>query len=172
MFNGLEVATYGAILANNLTANWNGQAKSMDMGSGVYFDNCINIGDPMHVCHGSVPKPITLTGFSTFLGNWINGLTFHGSGLVTVNHVNADGNGFDDGLTGGVAHPGDGISGWSESISISCSSMTGNGNSVSSGYGFHLDAVTAITLKGVFEFGNATEPAFTNIPPTVIPSCP
>lgn len=80
---GLFVDSLGQITANNVTASSN--ANSM----GAFFDNCqFNVS----ACLGS--GNITLTGTNTFNDNNTNGLYIQSGGLVTINNVTANGNGF------------------------------------------------------------------------------
>ncbi|MFN8412856.1 MAG: right-handed parallel beta-helix repeat-containing protein [Anaerolineales bacterium] len=77
--NGLQgayILSDGVITAINLTANNNGN-------DGVYIDNDASPS----------PMAVILNGFNTFTGNQNDGLEITSRGAVTINAVNANGNG-------------------------------------------------------------------------------
>jgi putative surface-exposed virulence protein len=76
---GLVVYSYGAIIANNITALYN-----VD---GVYLDNCNNSGPS---CTGYSPQPVTMTGVNTISYNDYTGLDIRSSGAITVANITAD----------------------------------------------------------------------------------
>jgi hypothetical protein len=126
---GLYVVAEGAITINNLTANWNGHTGA-DLSNTALFP----LTNPN----------ITLTGVNNFIGNKFRGLAFSSEGNVFLTKVTADATGFGDGVIGTA----DG------NITITCGSMTNNGN-VAGDYGLELTSnFGTITLKGVVALGN------------------
>ena len=85
---GLEVATYGTILINNLTANDNGLVALQ--GYGASLDNCFWNGS---ACDTITPKAVTLTGSVNTNGNYYSGLYIDSLGAITLTNVSASGNG-------------------------------------------------------------------------------
>jgi hypothetical protein len=83
---GLDVNAWGGITLNNVTANFND-------GTGVDLYNLTIIG-----------QVVTLLGTNTFDGNGDNGLWVRSSGVVTLNNITANLNGFNGtpGLGNGV----------------------------------------------------------------------
>ena len=95
--------------------------------------------------YGPVPPfTINLTGVNTFSGNGNNGLYFTTYGNVGLNKITADNNGASGvwGQTDGDVHG---------NITLTCGSTTNNG-----GFGWHLDTLGVVTLKGVFGYGNVS----------------
>ncbi len=80
-FNGLTVYSYGGIALSNVTASANGNPA---FAYGAYLDNT----------GGASPKPITLTGINSFVGNFnAGGLLAYSYGAITVYNVVARNNG-------------------------------------------------------------------------------
>ncbi len=73
---GLNVYTFGTILLNNITANYN-----TGSGNGIYVDNSMGL-----------PKAITLTGFNNFSNNAGSGLNLNSLGVITLNNITANNN--------------------------------------------------------------------------------
>jgi hypothetical protein len=123
---GLVVWADGNISLNSVTANGNG--------GGASLDNCFWSGS-----HCNWFGTLTLTGTNTFSNNTSGGLYFKSHKNVTINHIEADENGAIgvDGLTDGG------------SITVLGGSLTHN-----TSYGWQLKALTTVTLKGVFAYGN------------------
>ncbi|MFN8410898.1 MAG: hypothetical protein U0Z26_00785 [Anaerolineales bacterium] len=86
---GLYVFTYGAILANNLTANANGQINNPALGlNGVELNNCVLTIN----CAAITAKNVTITGTNNFNDNKGSGLEVLSKGVITVNAITATGN--------------------------------------------------------------------------------
>jgi hypothetical protein len=163
---GLSIYTYGAVLTNNISANYNTGGTS----EGLYVDN--------HNGLATLPKPVTLNGFNNFNGNWSSGINIKSIGLVTLNNIAANMNlavGVsvkNDYLAASAASPGVTILGSSNSFSnntytglgissngaISLSNINAGGNG---SYGANLNNSTGllktVSLLGVNNFnGNAS----------------
>jgi hypothetical protein len=146
--SGLAVYATGTITLNNVTASGNAL-------NGAILDNWY-----AGFYYGPVPPlTINLTGVNTFSGNGGDGLYFTTYGNVSLNKITADNNGGSGvwGETYGMV-PGN--------ITLTCGSTTRN-----NGYGWHLNTLGVITLKGVFGFGNDSG-TYTNVAPIVIRACP
>jgi mucin-19 len=76
-YNGLNVASYGAILLNSITANNNSNS------SGKY-------GADINTTGGTSISNVTLTGTNTFNGNYDDGLFIDSAGAVTASSVTAN----------------------------------------------------------------------------------
>lgn len=81
-YSGIEVWTYGAILANNVYADSNGWGEVIDgdqYGYGAFFDND----------NGTLSRPVTLNGTNEFFSNWTGGLSVTSLGAIKVNNLDA-----------------------------------------------------------------------------------
>jgi hypothetical protein len=87
--DGLEVTSFGAILASNLTANNNGTAVGVN-GRGISLDNCLWDGA---ACDVVTLKPITLSGYLRTSENEEDGVYVSSLGAVTFSNILANGNG-------------------------------------------------------------------------------
>ncbi|MCL5428630.1 MAG: hypothetical protein M1347_02350, partial [Chloroflexi bacterium] len=154
--NGLDIQTYGTVLAANLDAEDNGQGSG-DYGTGVYIDNYLGV---VHT-----PKPITLTGNNYFGNNWDGGLEIHSLGAISLANFRAWNNWFgvlldnnELGASGGVTFTGTGShttnDNWTfgldlstlGAININISDMWANDNG---SFGWHLDNHEADGTPGV-----------------------
>jgi hypothetical protein len=143
--SGLFVHSVGAITISNLTANDNQEY-------GARLDNCwIDTG----LCT-TLPRPITLTGFATFVNNDVDGLYLSSNGAVSLTRVTADLNTY-KGLYVDKA----------TNITITCGSMLYNINDA----GYDLFARLAITLRGVYTFGNGAANV-SSVPTIITRLCP
>ncbi|MCA2000736.1 MAG: hypothetical protein LDL51_02600 [Chloroflexi bacterium] len=79
---GLHIRSYGAVTANNITAQGNGA-------NGAFINNC---GWDGSICAAAVFSAVNLTGSNTFNSNGLHGLEVHSKGVITVNNVQANGN--------------------------------------------------------------------------------
>jgi hypothetical protein len=75
--SGLEIHSTGAVTVNNVAADNNGW--------GMYVKNDYA---PL------APQNVTVNGTSQFNGNWANGLEVYSYGVITLNNVTANGNGW------------------------------------------------------------------------------
>jgi hypothetical protein len=87
---GLIVYSNGIITTNNLTADGNGSLTTDSTGNGVYLDNC-NYNTTN--CVGFA-RAISVLGNNQFDGNFNDGLNVQSlGGVITVNNIEANGNG-------------------------------------------------------------------------------
>jgi hypothetical protein len=77
--SGLNILSYGAIVLNNITANYNGQGMSGGNGYGASIVNNAS----------TTPQNVTLKGTNTFDDNYDTGLLIITKGAVTTNSVSA-----------------------------------------------------------------------------------
>ena len=91
--DGLDIFSYGNITLNNVTASNNGIGTYDNFGAGAWLDNCLTTNGT--TCQAVTPKTITLAGNNAFENNFSDGLLIASKGAITVNNVNADGNGAD-----------------------------------------------------------------------------
>ena len=152
--DGLYVYTYGVIALNNVTANWNG-------GSGAYLDNYRTrsiFGVSL------APKAITLTGVSSFLGNYFDGLYIDSSGSVVLNRVNADWN---DGAANAYSGSGIDVTAHTGSITLVCGHTFLNED-----FGYSLNAMAGpVIIKGIYSYANGTGTGITTAPVTITYPC-
>jgi hypothetical protein len=80
---GLRVSSYGAIVTNNVTAQFND--------TGVVLDNCDY--DFISVCNAYSPQAITMNGLNNLSFNDNEGLTAISQGAIKVNNLTANING-------------------------------------------------------------------------------
>ncbi len=137
---GLTLLSYGAVSTGSLLASGNGIASGS--GNGVSIDNG----------SGTLPRPITLSGASSFLGNDEIGLSLRSLGAIKVSNLTASDNGLAGanlfnslvGASGGVTLTGaavfldnaqDGLHVASHGA-IAAANVTARGNGVTSGSGF------------------------------------
>lgn len=80
---GLRVYSYGAIITNNITAQFND--------TGVVLDNCDY--DGASACLAYSPQAITMNGFNNMTFNDSEGLTAISQGAIKVNNLTANFNG-------------------------------------------------------------------------------
>jgi hypothetical protein len=127
---GLEVRADGQVSINNLVASGNADRGAM-LDNYTYWS-----------LYGLGGTPgVTLSGASSFVGNYDDGLFFDSVGLVSLTKISADGNG-DDGVYG-ETHLGN--------VLMACGSLTGNGGS---GWYLKFWVPGTATLKGVFSYFN------------------
>ena len=91
--DGLVIYSYGNLALNSVTASNNGGGHYDGYGSGAWLDNCTS--KVVGTCRTVTPKTIALTGNNAFENNFGYGLWVSSKGAITVNNVNADGNGSD-----------------------------------------------------------------------------
>ncbi len=89
VYSGLEIYSWGNISVANLHAEGNGfgeldDADKYGMGAVLYNTTC----DP-----GWLPRPITMTGTNVLSNNWSGGLDIQTLGNVSINNLDASGNG-------------------------------------------------------------------------------
>ncbi len=77
---GLIIDTYGSVLINSLTANYNGSIATP--GSGADIDN--------YVLGATVTANVTLTGTNTFTGNYVKGLLVESFGAISISNLTAN----------------------------------------------------------------------------------
>jgi hypothetical protein len=89
---GLKVTSNGPITANSVIANLNinNSGSPVSYQYGASFDNS----------SAATPEPVTLTGTNTFKYNGMDGLDVLSKGIISVNNVTANSNGFGAGLAG------------------------------------------------------------------------
>lgn len=159
---GLNVLSYGAIVTNNLTAQFNG--------AGVVLDNCNGVGS----CTGYSPQAITMNGLNTITDNDTNGLLVVSQGAIKVNNLTAN---FNDtgwgavldnrytnavgGITltgyGSLSNNGSyGLLAWSTGV-VTLANLTANNNDsagvvVENNYNNLKPA--AVTITGINQFNN------------------
>jgi hypothetical protein len=134
-YDGLTVYSDGQITLNNITANDNVN------GYGAYLNNT-DYAIPMLL------RGITVNGSNTFVNNNLDGLSFEATGNVSLTRISADLN--NDGVGGAPLSVGvRGIAGGT--ISLTCGSMNFNEGA---GYDLTAGAGLAVTLKGVYTYGN------------------
>lgn len=89
VYSGLEIYSWGNISVANLHAEGNGfgeldDADKYGMGAVLYNTSC----DP-----GQLPMPISVTGTNELIYNWSGGLDIQTLGTVSINNLDASGNG-------------------------------------------------------------------------------
>lgn len=77
---GLIIDTYGSVLINSLTANYNGSVAIP--GSGADIDN--------YVFGATTTANVTLTGTNTFTGNYVKGLLVESFGTIKISNLTAN----------------------------------------------------------------------------------
>jgi hypothetical protein len=149
-WDGLSVQSYGAIKANNITANGNG-------GSGAYLDN-------QWLDNGDYLKGITLTGTNAFNNNAgpYAGLDMYSHGNIVVNNITANGNN------------GGGAKAWNWSYNFwydlppvnvtftGTNTFNNNMTGDEQGTGLYVKTEGAITLSNVTANGNEQEGIYLN----------
>jgi hypothetical protein len=137
--DGLWVTSYGAIKANNLTANWNGVA-------GAYLDNAWG---PVLAGVG-----VTLTGANHFEGNLDDGLQVYSHGSITLSNITSQWN-WSDGAE---------LSNYAATGPVVNVTLTGknifNGNGDAEGTGLYVSTEGNITLYNVTANGNMSYGAY------------
>jgi hypothetical protein len=140
---GLVIQSYGAISANNLTANENIN------GGGAVLNNIITP-------HSYVipPQKVSLTGSSQFSWNMGTGLNISSYGALTLNNLSAEGNG-NDGIV---------ATNYNTKMIRSALTIAGYANvSDNAGNGLTLDSLGTIKVTSLRAWGNSGYGAsFTN----------
>ena len=88
-YSGLGLHTYGTVLLNSIVANNNGKTGSL-YGYGLFLDDYFGSG-----IHGTLPRNVTLTGTNQFDNNYLEGLWVQTLGAISMNSVEASGNGLE-----------------------------------------------------------------------------
>jgi putative surface-exposed virulence protein len=146
--HGLSVLSDGQITLNNITANGNGSW-------GAYLSNEF---------YGSVARNIILNGTNNFIGNTDGGLFFFATGSAFLTRVTAALN--DDGVFGGNAS--NGIEGYAfGNITLTCGSLFFN-----EGYGYYLNAIGVVSLKGVYSYANGDADSANGSSVLITRTCP
>jgi hypothetical protein len=135
---GIEIWTKGAVTVSNVSANGNG--------SGMLIDNDL-VGTPS----------ITMTGVNSFSYNNVsNGLQLRSFGTINLSKVTADDNASEGILVVGSAN----------NFTLSCASLTHNGND-----GLDITTTGVVTLKGVMASGNTALDINSSVVPVVVRTC-
>ena len=131
--SGLEVWTYGAIALSNLRTENNGQTGPW--GYGAYLNNASG---------ATLPRNVSLSGWSAFDGNRDTGLWIQSLGAITLSSISASDNG------GNGARLQNDLAGASGGITLSgVNSFAGNG-----GLGLWASSYGALSVSNVAAFSN------------------
>ncbi len=142
---GLIVYSNGTITTNNLTVDGNGSLVIDNTGNGVYLDNCNFNGTN---CVGFA-RPINVLGNNFFDGNFNDGLDVQSlGGVITVNNIEANGNGTVS-LNGVGAYLANDNSTLQSAVNITSNNI--NGNIFTGNYDIGLEVFSngAITINHV-----------------------
>ena len=87
---GLQIFSYGALAASNITANGDGTAHPADEGYGVYLVNYWDGIHPNTIPTTITAKAVTLTGNNNFTNNFGDGLNIVSKAGITANNITAN----------------------------------------------------------------------------------